>query len=330
MKYSNEQFKCNWKKDIETFSYLLSYPFISQDQNNRAKILSSVPDESTDIDNELTRYSDFTYFNATIGQNYDDYQYSYEEGYFKAFKLVIAGSPDDSDSFVMPALFLARHYIELSLKDEILNISIATGSKLTIGDKENHNLLSLGNEFKKLLDDNHLDILSPQFFDIIKLIASLTPKSDEFRYTFDIDGKYNLPINFTDNNSFSVINLIALSSYLNYVYIRLHSLLFILTDDESVFSGTVWDNPYVKGLLYGIIHSKSSKSISNFLEKASTGKIKNWLSSLIANNNLKIQSKDISISKQENHYQVLLGGQKIFMLFRDKKSWYLKTPPLIS
>ena len=119
----------------------------------------------------------------------------------------------------MPALFLARHYIELSLKDEIINVSIATGSNFIIGSKGNHSLIGLSHSFKKLLEDNYLNILHSKFFDIVETIAKLSPKSDEFRYTIDVKGKYHLPISFTDDNdSPNVINLMVLCQYLNYIY----------------------------------------------------------------------------------------------------------------
>ena len=78
----------------------------------------------------------------------------------------------------MPALFLARHYIELSLKDEIINVSIATGSNFIIGSKGNHSLIELSHSFKKLLENNYLNILHSKFFDIVETIAKLIVHSN--------------------------------------------------------------------------------------------------------------------------------------------------------
>lgn len=185
MEYTKKQIKNNWEKDIIDFASKLQYPFDENDKSSLAKSLSAIPEESSDKRNPLTSYGApgaASNYNAPIGQEYDDYQYSYEEGYFKAFKLIIAGIKNDSESFLMPALFLARHYIELSLKDEITNVSIATGSKFSIGNKESHDLTELSNLFKKLLEENGLNVLQKKFFDIIESIDKLSPKSDEFRW----------------------------------------------------------------------------------------------------------------------------------------------------
>lgn len=80
MEYTKEQIKYNWGKDTEHFSYSLYYPFSEESQSSLARILSAVPEESTDTQSLLTSYSESTNYNATIGQEYDDYQYSYEEG----------------------------------------------------------------------------------------------------------------------------------------------------------------------------------------------------------------------------------------------------------
>lgn len=360
MEYTKKQIKNNWEKDIIDFASKLQYPFDENDKSYLAKSLSAIPEESSDKRNPLTSYSisekspdkrnpltsygAAINYNAPIGQEYDDYQYSYEEGYFKAFKLIIAGSSNDSESFLMPALFLARHYIELSLKDEIINVSIATGSKFSIGNKESHDLTELSNLFKKLLEENGLNVLQKKFFDIIESIDKLSPKSDEFRYTTDISGKYNLPIDFTaDKESPRVINLIVLGQYLNYIYLHLYSLYFILEDnDESVLTGTIFDNPYVKGLLYGVVHSNLSNVLNKSSKNQISKKIKSCISSVISNNNLKkrrnskaisnhlkIESSDIKVDKSDGSYQVLLNDSVLFMIFENNKSWWLKTQPLL-
>lgn len=331
MEYTKKQIKYNWEKNIKDFTDKLQYPYSENNQSDLAKRLSSLPEETVDKTSPLTSYSEATNYNALIGQEYDDYQYSYEEGYFKAFKLIIAKSGNDSESFLMPALFLARHYIELSLKDEITNVSIATGSKFSIGNKERHGLAELSNLFKKLLEDNDLNILQPKFFDIIESIDKLSPKSDEFRYTTDVRGKYNLPIDFTDDReSPKVINLIVLSQYLNYIYLHLYSLYFILEDnEESLLTDTIFENPYVKGLLYGIVHSNISKTLNKSSEDQIASKIKNCISSIISNNNLTIDSSDIKVDRYDDGYQVLLNSSKLFILFKNDRSWFLKTRPLI-
>lgn len=331
MEYTKKQIKYNWEKNIEDFTDKLQYPYSENNQSDLAKRLSSLPEETVDKTSPLTSYSEVTDYNAPIGQEYDDYQYSYEEGYFKAFKLTLAGSGNDSESFLMPALFLARHYIELSLKDEITNVSIATGTSFKVGNKDNHCLTDLSISFKKLLEENSLNILHSKFFDIVQAIDSLSPKSDEFRYTTDLSGKYNLPIAFTDDNKLpKVINLIVLGQYINYIYLHLYSLYFILEDnEESLLTDTIFENPYVKGLLYGIVHSNISKTLNESSEDQIASKIKNCISSIISNNNLTIDSSNIKVDRYDDGYQVLLNSSELFILFKNDRSWFLKTRPLI-
>lgn len=162
-------------------------------------------------------------------------------------------------------------------------------------------------------------------------IGELSPKSDEFRYTTDLSGKYNLPIAFTDDNKLpKVINLIVLGQYINYIYLHLYSLYFILEDnEESLLTDTIFENPYVKGLLYGIVHSNISKTLNKSSEDQIASKIKNCISSIISNNNLTIDSSDIKVDRYDDGYQVLLNSSKLFILFKNDRSWFLKTRPLI-
>ena len=89
---------------------------------------------------------------------------------------------------------------------------------------------------------------------------------------------------------------------------------------------TVFENPYVKGLLYGVVHSNISKTLNKSSEDQIASKIKNCISSVISNNDLKIESSDIKV---DDGYQVLLDSSKLFMIFKNDESWLLKTRQLI-
>ncbi|AYP99453.1 hypothetical protein DVR01_10755 (plasmid) [Limosilactobacillus fermentum] len=78
-------------------------------------------------------------------------------------------------------------------------------------------------------------------------------------------------------------------------------------NEESLLADTVFENPYVKGLLYGVVHSKISKKLNKSSEDQITSKIKECISTVISNNNLKIDSSDIKVDKFDDGYQVLLG-----------------------
>lgn len=104
-------------------------------------------------------------------------------------------------------------------------------------------------------------------------------------------------------------------------------MYFILEDNkESILADTVFENPYVKGLLYGVVHSNISKTLNNSSEDQIASKIKNCISCVICNNDLKIDSSDIKV---DDGYQVLLDGSKLFMIFKNDESWLLKTRQLI-
>ena len=92
---------------------------------------------------------------------------------------------------------------------------------------------------------------------------------------------------------------------------------------------TVFENPYVKGLLYGVVHSNISKTLNKSSEDQIASKIKNCISSVISNNDLKIESSDIKVDKVDDGYQVLLDSSKLFMIFKNDESWLLKTRQLI-
>ncbi len=89
---------------------------------------------------------------------------------------------------------------------------------------------------------------------------------------------------------------------------------------------TVFENPYFKGLLYGVVHSNISKTLNKSSEDQIASKIKNCISSVISNNDLKIESSDIKV---DDGYQVLLDSSKLFMIFKNDESWLLKTRQLI-
>ena len=89
---------------------------------------------------------------------------------------------------------------------------------------------------------------------------------------------------------------------------------------------TVFENPYVKGLLYKVVHSNISKTLNKSSEDQIASKIKNCISSVISNNDLKIESSDIKV---DDGYQVLLDSSKLFMIFKNDESWLLKTRQLI-
>lgn len=69
----------------------------------------------------------------------------------------------------------------------------------------------------------------------------------------------------------------------NYEYYRLlQGFIHLLLRPDTVF-----ENPYVKGLLYGVVHSNISKTLNKSSEDQIASKIKNCISSVISNNDLR-------------------------------------------
>lgn len=72
--------------------------------------------EEVDEWEDITKAGSDTNYNAAVKQDGFGDEYSYEDGYFKAFKVITQQAKKDSDSLVMPVMFVARHLIELTLK----------------------------------------------------------------------------------------------------------------------------------------------------------------------------------------------------------------------
>lgn len=271
--------------------------------------------------------------NATIGQNYEDYQHSYENGYFSALMSVFEDARNDSDSSLMPIIFLSRHYLELSLKDEVLNLSIIFGTPMIIGNDLSHDLKGLATQFQHLLKQNGINFFSDDdvFWKIASIIGVLSPYSDEFRYTFNVHGRYNLPISYNDDeNNHYVVNLEYLQRCMNYVHDYLQALQFITNDNEdSYLYDTPFWNPYIKGMLYLVLYSRTQKKAENILKSHSSSQVKNWIKEIIENSNLRINSDDVTIEWAPEEYIVKLCNENLFKIFSNQGTWSLKTSSII-
>lgn len=356
---SLKDFKNSWKCLVATSTNDSFYPYSPDTlppDNKTMDALSDVPKGIDNIEHWLTQSGQFTYYNAPISQDYDDHQYSYEKGYYYAFKAVMFHAWSDSESYLMPATFLARQYTELCLKDSIFNISLATGADIPIGSTQDHCLLKLGSSFHKLLDDTDLNILKPMFFDIINAMSSLSPKSDEFRFTTGINGDYNFPIEpvraniqgkqSNDNGGLTSVNLINLAQCINYLALFFGSLYYLLyEDDNSPSMKSPVFNPYFSGLISSISRSSFYKDCNKYVNDYSyrsmvAKRIKKEISAIINRNGLKyLDPKNIKVDVCDKSYRVLyhiqgedsIRNAKLFDIYNDDdQTWFMKTPSLFT
>ena len=113
MVISREVFDSNWNKSIENYKKDCTYPFFDLENNNS---WSKVADEWENI----IRAGSATNYNAAIAQDEPGDEYSYEMGYFKAFKVICYSAKEDSDSLVMPAMFSARVDYRMKLATQLV------------------------------------------------------------------------------------------------------------------------------------------------------------------------------------------------------------------
>lgn len=286
--YSKEDFICFWESEIDSYKkeevFNITYPFNSKESqdeiNNKLsefqddnmtedELYANLYHKQVEVQKENENVRDF-YTRVTkdkifevppkylvkINKNEGTDQYSYENGYFLAFKILVsfAVSPSiiyDESELYLPIFFLARHYIELSLKDAIFNLSIVTGKPLKIGESPKHNLCQLSEDFETLLteykfyseksENSRNLILNKTFFNIPKAISKLSQKSDEFRYPVNSQGEISI-----SRNKPTLFNLLGLTKDMNYFFACMDSLSLVV---NSSFQDTVYEDDTIIGVL---------------------------------------------------------------------------------
>lgn len=291
----------SWNKMIESYSNDLSFP----------SSLYKLEDGWKDI----TKAGSATNYNAAVAQNGFGDEYSYEEGYFKAFQVIAEIAKVDSDSFIMPTMFMARHFIELTLKDLIFNLSITFGEPLATNQKNSHDLKALCDKLRELA----LKFDFPQFADytfskIIYQIDDISPKSDEYRYPTDQKGLLNIK----KDNMPSLINIKALNHNISYLYNLTQSLLIVINNDSDSFSeGSIYSNESIIELIKLLMHSKFSTSEGKDLKNKITG--------IIGSNQLDLDKKCIKMKNNTMFY----GGAEVLTFIQEGNKTLLKTQRLI-
>ncbi|RMC52896.1 hypothetical protein [Lactobacillus sp. ESL0261] len=393
--FSKKDFISSWEKEIDSYKkgndFFITYPFgleepsytinkrneLSQFQNNNMteeKLYSDLYYEQRLVQRENENVRDFQSrvikedpeifkvapnYRVHIVRDEGTDQYSYENGYFFAFKILVnfAVSSDpkyDESVLYLPLFFLARHYIELSLKDAIFNLSIATGKPLKIGKSPNHNLCQLSEEFEALLTENKFYsekskdsqnlILNKTFFNIPKAINKLTQKSDEFRYPVNAQGEINI-----SRNKPALYNLLGLTKDMNYFFACMDSLRLVL---DGVFQDTIYENDAIIGVLSKLWSQKQKLLI----DKSTKSGLKQGYQSIILNlfknaylKNIdeksgevnKIVKNSVSFKESDTEIKVFCENDYVFSIYSsskcsclncscsNEKNYYIKTDKLI-
>lgn len=135
-------------------------------------------------------------YNVRIHKTLDKWLY-YTEGYKIAAEMIenrLLENPDKQDFLIYPLLYANRHYLELKLKEIIVEgHSIIGQTKDFI--KEGHNLIKLWRESQrimKLVYSEEYQAPSISLENKIKELHDTDINSDGFRYPINLKGKQNL------------------------------------------------------------------------------------------------------------------------------------------
>jgi hypothetical protein len=134
--------------------------------------------------------------NSRIHKTLEKWLY-YAEGYKIAAELIenkLLENPEKQDFLIYPLVYTYRHYIELKLK-EIIVEGHGILSKTKDFQKENHDLIKLWIEFQrtmKLVYKDEYQAPPPTIEKKIKELHDTDKNSDGFRYPINQKGKQNL------------------------------------------------------------------------------------------------------------------------------------------
>jgi hypothetical protein len=135
-------------------------------------------------------------YNSRIHKTKDKWLY-YVEGYKVASELIekeMLEKLTDRDLLIYPLLFLHRHYLEIKMKEIIVEGSSILGNK-DMFPRGKHKLLELWDELNEVLVEVHKGSYEKPDVSIenkIKEFHQLDLKSDGFRYPVDTKGQLNL------------------------------------------------------------------------------------------------------------------------------------------
>jgi hypothetical protein len=123
----------------------------------------------------------------------------YPDGYKQAADMVVdamSGEPAE-DILILPTVFMYRHYVELKLKDIIIQLDKLSGTRMDPRDF-GHQLLSLWSYLKDHLNCIRIECpdkeLLPALTQLIGELSNLDPDSMHFRYATDKQRLNEMPM----------------------------------------------------------------------------------------------------------------------------------------
>ena len=147
-------------------------------------------------------------YNAVLNSGHDKF-FLYSDSYKTAAEKLydqFDGTPFYANTLCYPIVFLSRHFLELRLKELIVNLNYAFDLDYPI--KDDHSLISLWNKFKKMIDrQESYKVESKMLKNAERLINEfnvIDPKSFSFRYPVDNTPEMNPTLKTTviDLNNF--------------------------------------------------------------------------------------------------------------------------------
>ncbi|AWV37892.1 hypothetical protein EQZ98_05740 [Leuconostoc mesenteroides] len=302
--------------------YNINYIKTLWTESNNQDLKNVISHDLPDLWNYLTSTNAKPSFNMTIGQNFESGEYTFRQGYYLAFKATIqeAYKSPDSDSMGVAAIFLARHYIELCLKDSIFDLNMVLGNDIQIYNNRNgHELDVLLADFKRLMgwESGKLDVGDENFITIIEIFDKLSSNNDEYRYATDNQGNLHIPIETDPSNQEFVFNLEILFLYVHYIHVYFNNLFYILSDDGSIMAEQALNNPFVIAFVHFIVGSKAIYSKRHGLSAA-------YVNAQIKNFPYSHEVNAIS-SGSQYPFQISLNGKNFFTINKIDDNIFIST-----
>ncbi|TOY70581.1 hypothetical protein DIS12_03755 [Leuconostoc citreum] len=308
MQNNVNEIECYWEQSIN-------------DDIKNTERYSHVPNDLETIKNVLYTAGENPDLNMTIGQNFEDGEYTFQQAYFLAFQSTIAHAEVDSDSCGIAAIFLARHYVEICLKDAIFNLNIILGKNVEIGVNNYHSIHDLLVTFKTIMEWNQDNMNSDfrAFINVMQLLHELSPKNDEYRYSANNAGELHFPIDFETldtESDLNIINLGVLSYYIKYVHKYFQDLFFILSDGHDSMMGQIGMNsPYITAFIRYFISSKTIKKNAQNLNN-------NVVKSVLNNYKYKDRIEPTCIDNNYPFKISILGKEMFYITKMDNKAYF--------
>lgn len=222
---------------------------------------------------------DYSYpdYNAEIGWDEQAYWYSYTEGFFQIAHNAIDLAAISPDTAVYPIIFNYRHYLELTLKVNLLRFQIYF--REPISSKLTHDLDETLEKLCNILEKYNLEFFISDFQEeVINDFSKIDERNDRFRFIYDIKGELSHDYNH------ETINLRHLHIRMNKVYDEFSALNSLFDYPNPLFEDSLL-SPYNEALISAISGSLTNK------EAKTLNQIKGYLTSF--KHTIEIDNEDV-------------------------------------